>query len=827
MNDGHFAIVVGISSYPNLAGPPPGTLKGPEADANEVFNWLTTRGGLLARNVKKYVSTDFNSPPKGLPAPNDLNDAMRWLQSLADQNRPRRVGERIYLYFAGHGFAPRARDACLITGNAYDEQFTDGNISPTAWLDWLLDSGYFSEYILWMDCCMSRLTQQVPAPSPLPYSTGGGAGPTRKAMVFAAPQRLQAVEAEIPPGKGQYHGVFTWNLIQGLNGAARDKNGDVTGLSLFDWLRAAQLSWLDGKQIVDPLVAKEPQSQTLDEGITFATGLAPFLYDIILSVPDLATDQVLRLWSGDPLTSQVLAVGPKGRTVQLEPGVYLAETDGGIRHGFTVTRSTSIELNETGATVILSQGTFILRVNSSDPMEQLFLYDKDFNFIAEKSSLTKGRQLRCGLYLLRIWTGNQVREKILLLDGDWPPAVRDPASNLPQTPQITSAAPLPDTRTTHEYHQAAAATSTPDITIGQGAELMVMARRYSDAGPTGTGIPWKGVALLAQSGEIIADLEKQGRRSNDHDPWAACSIRLEPGPYKLRYPIGAKGQFAQSLIAPPGGWRLEAYLLDRDEDSSGLPAVSILMRKIGGSWGGPEDLQLQKAIIALANERHDFDDQLAALLLGPTSTPLARIVGAHLLILSCQKLPDGEAAKELEPLNHIVEDLRNLVGKENPDVEALSLKCPDTSRRRSLPLHAAPMFERSWRLLMEGARSQPELVPGSLWQGVSTSVQMPPYLVWSENPATQASYQKALQEAIYAPVKKGDDIAAPATHDLQEKSLSRDLNGLQSKSIQFDFNTRSGGRRIDALVIEHEEIDRRLRYFDLPPAALEILKGNR
>ena len=77
-----------------------------------------------------------------------------------------------------------------------------------------------------------------------------------------------------------------------------------------------------------------------------------------------------------------------------------------------------------------------------------------------------------------------------------------------------------------------------------------------------------------------------------------------------------------------------------------MPALPLLMRKIGGSLGGPEDLQLQKATIALADERRGFDDELATLLLGPISTPLARIVGGHLLILSCQKCPPSAPMRQ-------------------------------------------------------------------------------------------------------------------------------------------------------------------------------------
>ena len=49
-------------------------------------------------------------------------------------------------------------------------------------------------------------------------------------------------------------------------------------------------------------------------------------YEVTLNVPGAAEAQRLLLWSGDPLASQALAIGPKGLTARLEPGVFLAET---------------------------------------------------------------------------------------------------------------------------------------------------------------------------------------------------------------------------------------------------------------------------------------------------------------------------------------------------------------------------------------------------------------------------------------------------------------------------------------------------------------------
>ena len=125
-------------------------------------------------------------------------------------------------------------------------------------------------------------------------------------------------------------------------------------------------------------------------------------YEVTLNVPGAAEAQRLLLWSGDPLASQALAIGPKGLTARTRARCFPCGNRGGIRHGFVVTRPTSIELNETGPPVLLSRKSFTLRVDSTDPTEQSFLYDKDFCFVGEKASLTNGRQLECGVYLLRV-----------------------------------------------------------------------------------------------------------------------------------------------------------------------------------------------------------------------------------------------------------------------------------------------------------------------------------------------------------------------------------------------------------------------------------------
>jgi hypothetical protein len=72
----HYAIVIGLSAYPKLGDPPGANLKGPENDADAVYEWLTNpeEGGLPAENVKRVCSRDYQASPNGAPGPDALNE---------------------------------------------------------------------------------------------------------------------------------------------------------------------------------------------------------------------------------------------------------------------------------------------------------------------------------------------------------------------------------------------------------------------------------------------------------------------------------------------------------------------------------------------------------------------------------------------------------------------------------------------------------------------------------------------------------------------------------------------------------------------------------
>src|SRR3979490_906287 len=78
--------------------------------------------------------------------------------------------------------------------------------------------GFFSEYILWRDCCSQAQVTLIPSPPPFQI-TAILNPPPPQFTVCAATFPLQAVELPLGPA-GQYHGVFTYELLRGLSGGA-------------------------------------------------------------------------------------------------------------------------------------------------------------------------------------------------------------------------------------------------------------------------------------------------------------------------------------------------------------------------------------------------------------------------------------------------------------------------------------------------------------------------------------------------------------------------------------------------------------------------------
>jgi hypothetical protein len=237
------AIVVGIQSYPEMPA-----LEGPENDAQDFYNWLIDeRGG----DVKPKHARLITTPQEKLPFKN-TEDAVPTFQEIEDEGyrliklaakKPlkdghRYLGRRLYLYFAGHGFAPREEQTALIMANATKMRIGAGFHWLGQWTaEWFYRAGYFDEVILLMDCCRNILP--VPALSmPWPDETAPDFQErVKRFYAFATGWSLEARgEAD---NNGKVRGIFTQALLDGLRKYGHVPHSDaVTTDSLAAYIRS-------------------------------------------------------------------------------------------------------------------------------------------------------------------------------------------------------------------------------------------------------------------------------------------------------------------------------------------------------------------------------------------------------------------------------------------------------------------------------------------------------------------------------------------------------------------------------------------------------------
>jgi hypothetical protein len=230
------AIVVGISNYPKLGI---GGLSGPVKDAHAMADWLQQSAGAHVtlitsegRGSESWTVSDRR------PNQQDIEDGFdSYILESMDQNTMR-IGRRLYVYMAGHGFAPEPRHLALITANALRDVKIP-NIQATSWIDWFADQLYFDECVLWMDCCAERTFLYDGGKPLMKKAATRQNGRAKVFMAFAAGPSVSAFEGPIGPN-GEIRGLFTDRLLRGLKGAAADASGTVRTSDLMVYLKNQQ-----------------------------------------------------------------------------------------------------------------------------------------------------------------------------------------------------------------------------------------------------------------------------------------------------------------------------------------------------------------------------------------------------------------------------------------------------------------------------------------------------------------------------------------------------------------------------------------------------------
>jgi Caspase domain len=339
MNEHDQAVVVGIRRYADAGNSSGwiGDLNGPDNDADAVAAWLRKPdgGGLPQENVRVVRSAEEPDPfPPGGAAPHQrgIEDRFNELARLPTTAfEGQYAGRRLYLYVSGHGYARNADEAALVTAEAEKER--PFNVLVTSWLEWFYTAARFKELVLWVDCCATRtpLTFLKPCDRNLEFSPNAASG--RRFVAYAAGFDKRAVENQMPDG--QWHGVFTYALLQGLEGAAA---GEVTTDSLRDYLRNSMSTFMREDQRTSAVVAREPSFGPTDP-MSFGTPAQRPKFTLTLRFPEACVGKraTVSVNASSPLAAETV-LGKAEWPVELEAGSYVAFVpDANLFQAFSVT----------------------------------------------------------------------------------------------------------------------------------------------------------------------------------------------------------------------------------------------------------------------------------------------------------------------------------------------------------------------------------------------------------------------------------------------------------------------------------------------------------
>lgn len=682
----HYAILVAITRYPGLS-----CLNGPENDADDFKSWLLDEsGGNLDEERIKVISSSKFPPIEDPEEPYDANPTETefkkvldsWLKEKDEEGKlvwRDRVGKRLYLFFAGHGFtAGTLPDPALFTAQAQD-----GDIAHIAGLRYaskIRNAGFFDEIVLVMDCCQDVLkASQVLDPSWNPPDNSA----SNKVMLmeaYAAPRGKKAREGA--EGLGPVRGYFSYVFLQALRNAPADADGYVTARAVEDTARDA---WVrDGynkrTDVTEPPIIA-PRAMRL-----YRRGLPPQI------TPPSPGPYVIGPNSGPggpPISPQGSQQDECSDAIQGQPiGGDLPSPPG-------------------------RRSTVDTTISSQDPGALIRVLDTKRHEVAAGIGRLKAK-LRPGQYTSRFRVGDEAQDRPFTLSPDDKP-VQIEQGLLP----FSSPIPLENTSTHHEYHyypamdlgatavQRAHRSGFPD-SVGT---LMVFARDAAHKFGTQWSMP-----LGTREGLRVRKLdEKTGApkivpcEPVVDDKKGYCSLLLNdlsPGTYFLGVRRQQRDYVSwqeMALTVAPSWWRTEVYLDSIDDDLIGrrfdIESASVLIvpGKGSGSLYGSEARFTEVARLALLEGRLGVDDHLLHSVrdIGMPS-PMLALYAAYALTLSSQ--PDFESIRML------CDRLRERWTSRSADVKLLESWCSTNdirsgrSKEIDLRLDEVPMIARGWEL---------------------------------------------------------------------------------------------------------------------------------
>ncbi len=315
----HHALLLAINTYPGLTN-----LEGPENDVEDFREWLedVDGGNVPPGNIAVIKSSQFPAPTDRYdahPAEIEFRRALSRLLYEPDGVTFRdRVGERLYLFFAGHGFASRRMsEAALYTAQAARND--PDHIASKRYMERIRHSAAFDEIVLVMDCCRDvDLSDSIREPTMKIPDRQALAGHVRVLEAYAAGRGQQARE-QIEPATGRVRGMFTKALLDALREARGDEQGRVTGTVLKGHVHQHWPARFNGSPVTfEPEIS--PPAGANDLVLVTRAGRARAQVLVHGHPPVPAGTQVVVYQGGQEIRRAPLAIG--GTILELDDNYY-------------------------------------------------------------------------------------------------------------------------------------------------------------------------------------------------------------------------------------------------------------------------------------------------------------------------------------------------------------------------------------------------------------------------------------------------------------------------------------------------------------------------
>jgi hypothetical protein len=661
----HYALLVAINLYPGLSN-----LAGPENDAEAFAQWLTSTdgGGLDPTHVVVIKSNDFDpatDPYDANPTDTHIKKALNgWLKQ--DGRWRDRVGERLYLFFAGHGFtAGSLEDPALFTARAQldDREY----IAALHYARKIAVAGFFDEIILIMDCCQDVLrSTTITEPNWSPPDRQADAR-VRMMTAFGAPRGQKAFEED--PAAGQkVHGYFSRVFLDALRQADADAEGWVTARAVE--ARFEQL-W------------------------------APTYLQMTGYEPPMNAPKHLRLYRRDPA-----AVPPPAAAAAPTP---VAAARGGAH-----------VLRESGLTRL----TATVGVATADPGTALRFFKSDSGRVAHPSQAGARLHLPPGDYRARLRIGRSIAEHEIHVAAEPADSTLFGFMLQPTLPamELTSAIPASWSTTRHEFHHypaesllAAAARQAPPADHGV---LFVFARDSAHR----PGAAWSMDESLRTGLRLrrlgAADCRPEDQPIEPHVDAGAgivhCIAAVPDGVYLLGIErrLRERTLWDEMVVQVTAGWRTEIWLDTLDDTHHGsrfdLDTAAVRVAR----WDRPPELEApwsrQTELLRdlLADSLREPNLASGAVPL-PATLPDLESLGPMGVLLATTLATRAPQPDRLA-IRTATDWLAQAWNADSADVIALQRWCKthragNAARKPHRPLPAAvPMLKTSWSLLFAG-----------------------------------------------------------------------------------------------------------------------------